>query len=179
MLYEIQTYGKDVLRKETMRIESIDKPIGDIVSNMFETMYAAEGIGLAAPQVDHSIKLFVIDLSPLEDSEGKRVFINPEIYEYGSEQDDYEEGCLSLPTIREIVERPTRIKMRYQDLDGKQHDETFDGFLARVIQHENDHLNKTLFIDHLSSLKRSMLRNTLKKIAAGEIEIEASENFEL
>ena len=179
MLYEIQTYGKEILRAKTREIPAISDQIHEVVSNMFETMYAAEGIGLAAPQVSRSIRLFVIDISPLEEGERKRVYINPQIYAYGDEMDDYEEGCLSIPTIREIVTRPTSIKIRYQDLKGKAYDEEVDGFLARVIQHEYDHLEGILFVDHLSSLKRSLLKKTLKKIAAGEIEVEASENFEL
>jgi len=179
MLYEIQTYGKQVLRTATKEIAQVDDDLKEIVSNMFETMYAAEGIGLAAPQVNKSLRLFVIDLSPMDENEGRRVFINPQIYQFGDEQDEYEEGCLSLPTIREIVTRPTSIRITYQDLNGTEYDEEVDGFLARVIQHEYDHLEKTLFIDHLSSLKRSLLKKTLKKIASGEIEVEASENFEL
>jgi len=179
MRYEIQTYGSDILRAETAAIEVIDDSIRELVSNMFETMYAAEGIGLAAPQVGKSLRLFVIDLSPLVETEEKRVYINPEIYSFGDEKDDYEEGCLSLPTIRETVTRPTSIRIRYQDLEGKSHDEEVDSFLARVIQHEYDHLEKTLFIDHLSSLKRSLLKKTLKMIASGEIEVEESENYEL
>jgi len=179
MLYEIQTYGKEVLRRKTVEIAVIDDAIGDIVSNMFETMYAAEGIGLAAPQIDKSIRLFIVDLSPMDESEGKRVFINPTIYAFSDEHEEYEEGCLSIPTIREIVTRPTRINIRYQNLEGETFDQEVDEFLARVIQHEYDHLEKTLFVDHLSSLKRSLLKKTLKKIASGEIEVEASENFEL
>jgi len=179
MLYEIQTYGKDVLRRKTNEIAVIDDTIREIVSNMFETMYAAEGIGLAAPQVDKSIRLFVVDLSPMDESEGKRVFINPEIYAFNDEQDEYEEGCLSIPTIREIVTRPTKIKIRYQNLVGESIDEEVDEFLARVIQHEYDHLEQTLFVDHLSSLKKSLLKKTLNKIASGEIGVEDSENFEL
>ena len=179
MLYEIQTYGKKVLRQKTEKITAIDDSIREIVSNMFETMYASEGIGLAAPQIDKSIRLFVIDLSPLDESEGKRVFINPTIYAFGDEADEYEEGCLSIPTIREIVTRPTSIKITYQNLEGEHFDEEVDEFLARVIQHEYDHLEKTLFVDHLSSLKRSFLRKTLSKIKSGEIGVEDSENFEL
>jgi len=179
MIYEIQTYGKEVLRTATREIPVIDDELRTFVADMFETMYAAEGIGLAAPQVGRSIRLFVIDLEPLDETEGKRVFINPKIHEYGLEQDEYEEGCLSIPTIREIVRRPTRIHITYQDMDGVEHDEEIEGFLARVIQHEYDHLEKTLFVDHLSSLKRSLLKKTLKKIANGEIEVEESENFEL
>ena len=179
MLYEIQTYGKQVLRTPTKEIPGIDDALREIVANMFETMYAAEGIGLAAPQVGKSIRLFVIDLSPMDESEGRRVFVNPKIVSFGDDEDEYEEGCLSIPTIREIVTRPTTIRMTYQDMDGKHYDEDIDGFLARVIQHEYDHLEKTLFVDHLSSLKRSLLKKTLMKIASGEIEVEASENFEL
>ena len=179
MLYQIQTYGKQVLRTKTERIPQIDDDLRKIVANMFETMYAAEGIGLAAPQVNNSIRLFVIDLSPVDEEEGRRVFVNPQIIEFGDENDEYEEGCLSVPTVREIVTRPTSIRITYQDMNGKHFDEEIDGYLARVIQHEYDHLEKTLFIDHLSSLKKSLLKKTLKKIASGEIEVEASENFEL
>ena len=179
MLYEIQTYGKQVLRTKTEEILQIDDNLRKFVADMFETMYAAEGIGLAAPQVDNSIRLFVIDLSPIEEEEGQRVFVNPQIIDFGDEKDEYEEGCLSIPTVREIITRPTTIRITYQDMNGKQYDEEIDGFLARVIQHEYDHLEKTLFIDHLSSLKKSLLKKTLKKIASGEIEVEASENFEL
>ncbi|MBT4033202.1 MAG: peptide deformylase [Candidatus Marinimicrobia bacterium] len=179
MLFEIQTYGNEVLRTKTEEIPQIDDDLRKFVADMFETMYAAEGIGLAAPQVDKSIRLFVIDLSPVDEDEGRRVFINPQIINFGDEKDEYEEGCLSIPTIREIITRPTSIRITYQDMDGKQYDEEFDDFLARVIQHEYDHLEKTLFIDHLSSLKKSLIKKTLKKIASGEIEVEASENFEL
>lgn len=179
MIYPIQTYGKPILRKETEEIGTIDDSIREIVSNMFETMYAAEGIGLAAPQIGQSIRLFVVDLKPIDESETKRVFINPKIYEYAKETDDMEEGCLSIPTVREVVTRPTRIRIRYQDIEGKQFDEEVDEYLARVIQHEYDHLEKTLFTDHLSTLKRSLLKKTLDKISRGEIEVEASENYEL
>lgn len=169
MLFEIQTYGKQVLRTKTEEILQIDDNLRKFVADMFETMYAAEGIGLAAPQVDNSIRLFVIDLSPIEEEEGQRVFVNPQIIDFGDEKDEYEEGCLSIPTVREIITRPTTIRITYQDMNGKQYDEEIDGFLARVIQHEYDHLEKTLFIDHLSSLKKSLLKKTLKKIASGEI----------
>ncbi len=179
MLFEIQTFGKKVLRTTTREVPEINDEVRQFVSNMFETMYAAEGIGLAAPQVDRSIRIFVIDLSPMDESEGKRVFINPKIYAFGETTDEYEEGCLSLPTIREVVTRPTSLRIRYQNLEGQSFDEEVDGFLARVIQHEYDHLEKTLFVDHLSSLKRSLLKKTLNKIASGEIQVEASENFEL
>lgn len=179
MLLDIQTYGKEVLRRKTEDIPDIDDSLRETVSNMFETMYAAEGIGLAAPQIGKSIRLFITDLSPVDETASKRVFVNPYIYEFSEEVEEYEEGCLSIPTIREIVERPTRIKIKYQNLEGESFDEEVDEFLARVIQHEYDHLEGQLFVDHLSPLKRSLLKKTLKKIANGEIEVETSENFEL
>ncbi len=179
MLLEIQTYGKQVLRTPTEEIPEINDELRSFISDMFETMYAAEGIGLAAPQVDKSLRLFIVDLSPMDESEGRRVFVNPQITAFGDEKDEYEEGCLSIPTIHEIVTRPTTIRITYQDLDGNAYDEEIDGFLARVIQHEYDHLEKTLFVDRLSSLKKSLIKKTLKKIASGEIEVEASENFQL
>lgn len=179
MLKTIHTYGDPVLRKKAQRIEVIDQQIKTLVDDMFETMYAAEGIGLAAPQVGESIRLFIIDIHPMDSNEGKRVFINPEILEFGDEKDVYEEGCLSIPTVHEDVVRPTGVRIKYQSLDGEAHDEWIDTFLARVIQHEFDHLEGVLFTDRLSALKRSLLKNTLKKIANGEIEVELSENYQL
>lgn len=179
MTYTVHTYGSEVLRKVAQRIEVIDDEIRKLVDDMFVSMVTAEGIGLAAPQIGRSIRLFVIDLTPVDENEYKRVYINPQIVEYAEEQDEYEEGCLSLPTIHEIITRPTRIRIQYQDLEGEEVDEWVEGFLARVIQHEYDHLEGVLFVDHLSKLKRSLLRKTLNKIANGEIEPEKSENFEL
>jgi peptide deformylase len=179
MLLPIQTYGKEVLRQKAANIAAIDDDIRLLIANMFETMYAAEGIGLAAPQVDRSLRLFIIDLSPMAPEEGQRVFINPEILTFGDTLDEYEEGCLSIPTVREIVTRPTTIQVRYQNPDGQTLQEEISDFPARVFQHEYDHLEGVLFTDRLSSLKRSLLKKTLKKIARGEIEVETSENFEL
>lgn len=179
MLRTIHTYGDPILRKQARRIEVIDQRIITLVDDMFETMYAAEGIGLAAPQVGESIRLFIIDINPMDATEGKRVFINPEIVEFGEEKDIYEEGCLSIPTVHEDVTRPTGIRIKYQTLDGEQRDGWIDTFLARVIQHEFDHLDGVLFTDRLSALKRSLLKKTLKKIADGEIEVEMSENYQL
>ena len=179
MILPIQTYGKDVLRQQAKPIDSQDEAIHQFVEDMFESMYAAEGIGLAAPQVDRSIRVFIVDISPMDETESRRVFLNPRILEFGPEKDNYEEGCLSLPTIHESVTRPTSVRISYETLDGEKRDEWIDGFLARVIQHEYDHLEGVLFIDHLSGLKRSLLRKTLNKIASGEIEVESSENYQL
>lgn len=179
MLKTIHTYGDPVLRKKARQIDAINQGVKKLVDDMFETMYAAEGIGLAAPQVGESVRLFIIDIKPMDSNEGKRVFINPEIVEFGEEKDVYEEGCLSIPTVHEDVVRPKSIRVKYQSLDGEHHDEWIDTFLARVIQHEFDHLEGVLFTDRLSALKRSLLKNTLKKIANGEIEVELSENYQL
>ncbi len=178
-MLSIQTYGSDVLRRKAVPLETVDAELHQLVADMFESMYAAEGIGLAAPQVGRSIRLFIIDLTPIEEGEQQRVYVNPQIVEYGTSKDDHEEGCLSLPTIRENVTRPTRIRLQYQTLEGEDHDEWVEGFLARVVQHEYDHLEGVLFIDHISALKRSLLKKTLARIASGEIEVELTENYEL
>ena len=179
MLMTIHTYGDPVLRKKTEHITDFNDELKKFVEDMFETMYAAEGIGLAAPQVGKSIRVFVIDIKPYDENEGKRVYINPEILEFGEEKSSWEEGCLSIPTVHEEVIRPKGVRIKYQTLDGETHEEWIDTFLARVIQHEFDHLEGVLFTDRLSSLKRSLLKKTLKKISDGEIEVEMSENYQL
>ena len=179
MLLKIYTYGDPVLRQTANPVGKNDPSIRALVENMFETMYAAEGIGLAATQVGAALRLFIIDLSPLDESEGKRIFLNPQLVEFSEEKDTHEEGCLSIPTVREEVVRPTGIRIQYEDLDRKLHDENIDTFLAKVIQHEYDHLEGILFIDKISAIKRSLLKKTLKRIADGEIKVEMSENYQL
>lgn len=179
MLKTIYTYGSPVLREKAVPVTSVTPEIKQLVSDMFETMYAAEGIGLAAPQVGVSIRLFIIDLHPMDEKEGRRVFLNPELLEFSEEKDICDEGCLSIPTVREDVVRPTAVRIKYQTLEGENRIEWIDTFLARVIQHEFDHLDGVLFTDHLSALKRSLLKKTLKKIADGEIQVEMSENYQL
>jgi|FLOH01.1.fsa_nt_gi peptide deformylase len=178
-MLSIRVFGDNVLRKKATRIQSIDDDINNLINDMFLAMYSAEGIGLAAPQIGRSIRLFITDISPLVEDSKKEIFINPQIVEYGFEREDYEEGCLSLPTIREVVKRPSEIRLQWQDETGKEFDEWVDGYRARVIQHEYDHLEGKLFIDHISTLKRSLLKKTLKQITSGEIEVEMSEKFEL
>jgi len=181
MILSIRTYGDPVLRRQADPITEITPEIHKLIEDMFETMYAAEGIGLAAPQVGHSIRLFIIDLAPMEEGADPqpKIFINPYIISYGSETDSYEEGCLSLPTIHEDVIRPTSIRLRYETLEGERREEEIEGFSARVIQHEYDHLQGVLFIDRLGTLKRSLLKKTLKRIASGEIQVEYSEQYRL
>ena len=164
-------------------VETFDDALKTLVDDMFETMYAAHGIGLAAIQVGEPLRLLVIDLQEEDpdaepvpcDHDGHshthqpvkkdpRVFVNPEILDPSRDMGVYQEGCLSVPDIYADVERPARCRVRYQDLDGNVHEEEMSGMLATCIQHEMDHLNGILFIDHLSRLKRSMVLKKLKKM---------------
>ncbi len=168
-----------ILEVPDPRLRRISKPVGEItpairqlIDDMFETMYAAPGIGLAAAQVDVPIRLLVMDLGdgpPDADGRGTphpRVFINPEILDPSPELGTYNEGCLSVPDQYAEVERPATVRARWLDADGVQHDERLDGLLATCLQHEMDHLNGVLFIDHLSRLKREMLLRKLEKARA-------------
>ena len=147
-LLKIITYGNPTLRKKTKPIQKVDPALRKLAENMIETMHDAEGIGLAAPQVGKSISLFVADISPIEESGKPMVFLNIEILEAEGAV-PYKEGCLSIPGISAEVTRPDRIKIRYMDLAGKTHHGTADGILARVIQHETDHVNGKLYIDYV------------------------------
>ena len=156
------------LRTISKPVHSVDAELQTLIDDMFETMYAAPGIGLAAIQVGVPKRLLVIDLQEQEDEEGKpirdpRVFINPEIIEESDEVQLYNEGCLSVPDQYAEVERPARIRARWQDREGKTHEEQLDGLLAICLQHEMDHLEGVLFIDYLSRLKREMVLKKLLK----------------
>jgi peptide deformylase len=177
MIYPIAVYGHPVLRKTAKEIEPDHDGLNEIIKNMWETMYESDGIGLAAPQVNKSIRLIVIDASPLEDDlpelkDFKKVLINPEIVAFNEEDDIIDEGCLSLPTIREEVRRPTQITIEYLDIDFNPVTETFYDFAARVVQHEYDHLQGILFVDHLSPLKKRLLKGKLNKISKGDVDVE-------
>ena len=157
------------LRQISKPVESIDAGLQTLIDDMFETMYAAPGIGLAAIQVGVAKRLLVIDLQEEQDEDDKpikdpRVFINPEILETSEELQVYSEGCLSIPDQYADVERPATIRARWQDREGKTHEEQLDGLLAVCLQHEMDHLEGILFIDHLSRLKRELV---LKKLMKG------------
>jgi peptide deformylase len=176
MIYPIAVYGHPVLRKTAKEIEPDHEGLSDIIENMWETMYESDGIGLAAPQVNKSIRLIVIDASPLEDDfpelkDFKKVLINPEIVDFNEVDDIIDEGCLSLPTIREEVKRPTQITIEYLNSDFNPVTETFHGFAARVVQHEYDHLKGKLFVDHLSPLKKRLLKGKLNKISKGDVDV--------
>ena len=157
------------LRAKSTPVETVDDSLRALIADMFETMYDAPGIGLAAIQVNVPKRLLVMDLQEQEDAEGKpirnpRVFINPELYDPSEELSVYSEGCLSVPEQFAEVERPATIHARWTDENGTAHDEKLEGLLATCLQHEMDHLDGILFIDHLSRLKREMLLKKLRKV---------------
>ena len=174
MILPIYLYGQPVLRKVAEDITPDYPQLKELIENMFETMYNAEGIGLAAPQIGLAIRLVVIDLDALSEDypeykDFRRVYINAEVLETSDEKDSMDEGCLSLPGIHEKVTRPTRIHVRYLDENFVEHDEWVEGFLARAMQHEFDHLEGKVFSDHLSHLRRQMNKNKLGNLAKGKV----------
>ncbi len=182
MILPIVAYGTPVLKQKGAFIDAEHPGLAELIANMFETMYNAPGVGLAAPQVGVSIRLFVLDASPFADEhpelEGvKKVFINAEIIEDSGEEWKFNEGCLSIPHIREDVERKPVIRLRYQDENFNSFEETFDGILARIIQHEYDHIDGILFTDRLSQLRRTLLRGKLQEISKGKVKVDYRMKF--
>ncbi|WP_319502098.1 peptide deformylase [uncultured Draconibacterium sp.] len=174
MKYPVTVYGDPLLRKKAQRIEKDHPKLDEIIENMWETMYYSDGVGLAAPQVGLSIRLFVIDASSGADEEPelegfKKVFINPEIIETKGDEWTMNEGCLSLPEIREDVNRPDEVTIKYFDENFVEHTETYKGFAGRVIQHEYDHLEGILFVDYLSPLRKRLLKSKLIAISKGKV----------
>lgn len=175
MVLPITAYGHPVLKK---RAEEIDKNYPDLqklIEDMFETMYETVGVGLAAPQVNRSIRLFIVDATPYAEEDKhaenfKKVFINPEITEENGEEDLFKESCLSLPNLSEYVSRQPKIRIRYMDEDFNEHEEEYDGMVARIIQHEYDHLEGILYVDRLSNFTRTLLKRKLKDIETGKID---------
>jgi peptide deformylase len=173
MILPIYTYGNAVLRKQAEEIEPDYPELKKLIDDMFETMYHADGVGLAAPQIGLPIRLLVIDLAPLKDEDPelgsfKTVMINPVMLEMSEEEVEGSEGCLSIPGISEKVFRAEWIKIQYFDADFKQHTEEFEDYIARVIQHEYDHLEGSLFTDHVNPLRRQMIKSKLNNIAKGK-----------
>ena len=175
MILPIYLYGQPVLRQEAEEITKDYPDLENLVENMYETMYASDGIGLAAPQVGLSIRLVVIDADALKESfpelEGvKLTLINPEldIIEEGKKV-TREEGCLSVPGIHEPVARYEKLRLNWLDMDFVEHEEVFEGFLARIIQHECDHLDGTLYVDKTTPIRKQLIRTKLKNIAEGKI----------
>ena len=172
MILPIYTYGQPVLREKTEVIDENYPDLKQLVHDMFETMYKAEGIGLAAPQIGLSIRLFVIDAHALakdylECKHFKRVMINPEIIEKKDETIALEEGCLSFPGIHEKVTRSTGIRVKYRDENYQPKEEILEGFAARVVQHECDHLNGQVLIDSISPIRKQLNKGKLKNIIKG------------
>ena len=181
MLLPIIAYGHPVLKRKAEVINKDYPKLKELIENMFETMYNANGVGIAAPQIGLSIRLFVVDTSPFSEDESlsdedrsllksfKKVFINPEILDENGDEWSFEEGCLSIPNIRESVLRQKEIKIQYFDEKFNKHTTSFDGLLARVIQHEYDHIEGLLFTDKLSSFKKQLLKKKLLKISSGKL----------
>lgn len=174
MILPIVGYGSPILRKIAQPVDKDYSELPILIENMFETMYNAHGVGLAAPQIDLSIRLIVIDAEAFVESypeaEGfKRVFINPEVIEEYGEKWLFEEGCLSLPELHEEVSRPSTVLVKYYDENFNQREELLTGIRARVFQHEFDHLEGKVFVDRLSSLRKTLLKRKLSDISNGKV----------
>lgn len=173
MIYPIVAYGDPVLKRKGKEIQK-GTDIKQLVEDMYETMYNANGVGLAAPQIGKDLRLFVIDAEAMDPDnlEGMKIaFVNPEILEEYEEPWKYEEGCLSIPGIRSEVERLSKLKIRYYDAEWNEHVEEYDGLVARVIQHEYDHIEGKLFVDYLSPLKKTLLKGKLTDISKGKVDV--------
>ena len=193
MILPIVAYGDPVLKKESSEIDKEYPNLDKLIEEMFETMYEASGVGLAAPQIGKSIRLFIVDGSPFAEdaededydprSEGmenfKRIFINPIIEEENGEEWGFREGCLSIPKIREEVFRKEEVQISYYNEKWEFVEETFTGYAARIVQHEYDHIDGVLFTDHLSPLKRRLLTKKLQNISKGEVDIDYKMKFPL
>ena len=175
MILPIVAYGSNVLRSQCNEIDSSYSNLDQLIENMFETMYAASGVGLAAPQINKSIRLFIVDTSPFKDDESpdhavcKNIFINPKITSITGESWSFSEGCLSIPEVREDVKRLSEITIEYFDKDFNKHTEIYDGLNARVILHEYDHIEGILFVDKISPLRKRMIKGKLKDISNGTL----------
>lgn len=182
MILPIYAYGQAVLRKVAQPIAPDYKELPALIEDMYETMYSAHGVGLAAPQIGRDIRLFVVDSIQLEKPEKnfkgfKKAFINAQMLDESGDLWTYEEGCLSIPDIHADIERRPVIHLRYMDENWVEHTETFEGINARVIQHEYDHIEGILFIDRMKPLKRRMINRKLEKIKKGEIDIDHPMRF--
>lgn len=180
MILPIRAYGDSVLRKMCKSIDQDFPDLKALIADMYETMDASNGVGLAAPQIGRDIRLFVIDSTHMYEDEGegiRKVFINAEMLDEYDDEWTFEEGFLSIPNIRENVDRNATIRLRYQDENFKTYEEEFDGMTARVIQHEYDHIDGVLFIDHISPLKRRLIKGKLNDISRGKVSIDYRMKF--
>ncbi len=174
MIYPIVAYGDPVLKKKARDIEKGSLDVKKLAEDMYATMYNANGVGLAAPQIGMDIRMFVVDAEGFDEEKFKgfkKVFINPTILEETGDKWPYEEGCLSIPGIRGDVNRPEKIKIHYFDENWNEFTEEYDDMKARVIQHEYDHIEGKLFIDYLSGLKKQLIRNKLVNITKGVVDV--------
>lgn len=191
MILPIIAYGDPILRKKASIVTKAYPGLEVLIENLFETMYAASGIGLAAPQVGHAIRIFIVDTIPVlknldkedpdHDFKGepglKQVFINGKLIEKGGEAWRYNEGCLSIPKIREDIQRTDEITLEYEDEHFKKHRTLFSGLAGRVIQHEFDHIEGILFTDHLSPLKKRLLKKKMENISKGLVDVDYKMRF--
>lgn len=173
MILPVYIYGSSVLRGMAEKITKDYPGLDKLLADMWETMYESDGVGLAAPQIGKSIRIFVVDATLYAEDDPsladfKKVFINPEIYEESDEEELMTEGCLSLPGIREDVYRPTSIRIRYMDENFTEHDREISGYAARVVQHEYDHLEGKVFVDCLSPLRKTLLKSRLAAMSKGK-----------
>lgn len=188
MVLPIVAYGDPVLKKKAEDISKDYPNLDTLLENMFETMYNAYGVGLAAPQIGLPIRLFIVDTAPFSDEDlseeeqmalkvFKRVFINAKIVDEEGQEWAFNEGCLSIPDVREDVFRKPKITVEYLDENFEKHTQVFDGLIARVIQHEYDHIEGVLFTDKLSGLKKRLIKSRLNKISKGEVDVDYRMRF--
>ena len=188
MILPIVGYGDPILKKKAQIVEKNYPDLKSLISDMFETMYHASGVGLAAPQIGESIRLFIIDTSAFDNKDFqetsgfktatlKKVFINPEIINESGEAKPFEEGWLSIPNVRETINRKSKIKLSYFDENFVHHQESFNGIIARVIQHEFDHIEGVLFTDKVSPFKKKLIKGKLNSILTGKVSVDYSMNF--
>jgi peptide deformylase len=189
MILPIIAYGDPVLKKKAVEIDKDYPKLSELIDNMYETMYGAYGVGLAAPQIGLAIRLFLVDTEPFSEDENftedektqlknfKKTFINPVILDEDGDEWAFNEGCLSIPDVREDVFRQPNIKIQYQDENFETHVEEYDGLIARVIQHEYDHIEGVLFTDKLTSFKKRLIKGKLLDISKGKIKIDYKMRF--
>lgn len=181
MILPVIAYGDPVLKRSAEEVEEDHPGLKELINNMFETMDKAEGVGLAASQVGESLRLFIINPGKADEQwkDLKRIFINPEIVSLEGEKSPYEEGCLSIPEIRENISRPPRVVINYLDENFTEWEETFEDLPARVVQHEYDHIEGVLFTDRLPPLKKRLIKRQLNDIAKGNVKVKYPMKFPL
>ena len=176
MILPIVAYGSPILRKKCVEIDSNYQKLDSLIDSMWQTMYHSHGVGLASPQINKSIRMFLIDTMPFmdegkEDQSIKKIFINPTIVEESGEDWLFNEGCLSIPEVREDIIRKSNIRIKYQDESFNWYTDNFSGITARVIQHEYDHIEGVLFTDKISPLRKRMIKSKLENISKGNIDV--------